>query len=438
MAIWQVEADGLRSSFPPLESSTTIPVPRLRTTLLGRAELQADIQRLVADERLVTLLGPGGIGKTSLAVAVAWEVGGSRPLRFVDLARLSDPAAVGQRLAEGIVSSDHDEQRDPIDRIIDRLRVSTDLVVIDNAEHVLDSVAAAVDRVLAHEIKGSFLITSRQPLGLAEEFIVGVPPLDLPDGGDDLGATGRAPSVQLFLERARAARPDFELPSGRLPVVAHICRRLDGLPLAIELAAGRASLLALDDIAAMLDDQLRLLRQVRSARDRRHRSLEAVVGWSVDQLSPDARELFDRLSVMAGGFGLDAAEALLHQCDLDSIDPLESLDELHGASLLAVEPAGSRFRMLEPIRQFAAAELADRGLEADTRRAHAQWVTALFTDAHRLRDRPRTAAFERLDAAADQLIAAVTWIAESGARDLAGQIAFPLSLVVPDPRRPGW
>lgn len=425
VAIWQVEGPGLRSSFPPLESATTIPVPRLRTTLLGRDELQANIQSLVADEKLVTLLGPGGIGKTTLAVAVAWEVGSARPLRFVDLARLTDPAGVHQRLAEGVVSADHDDQRDPVERIVDRLRANTDLVIIDNAEHVLDSVADAVDRVLAHEVKGSFLITSRQPLGLAEEHIVGIPPLDLPDGGDDLGATGRSPSVQLFIERARTARPDFDVPSGHLPVVAHICRRLDGVPLAIELAAGRASVLALDDIAALLDDQLRLLRQVRSTRDRRHRSLEAVVGWSVDQLSRGGRELFGRLSVMAGGFGLEAAGSLLWQCNLASIDVLDGLEELHSASLLAVEPEGSRFRMLEPIRQIAAAELAERGLEVETRRAHARWVIDLLSDAHRRRDRTRADAYSRLDADADQLIAAVTWIAEAGERDLAGVIAFP-------------
>ncbi len=425
VAIWQVEGTGLRSSFPPLEAAASIPVPRLRNALLGRAELLAEIEGLVGDEKLVTLLGPGGIGKTSLAVAVAWELGGGRPIRFVDLARVTDPTAVHHRLAEGIVSADHDDQRNPVERIVDRLRVNTDLVIVDNAEHVLDSVAEAVDAVLAHEIKGSFLVTSRQPLGLAGELIVGVPPLELPGGSDDLGATGRTPSVQLFIERARAVRPDFEVPSGRLPVVAHICRRLDGVPLAIELAAGRASLLALDDIAAMLDDQLRLLRQVRSSRDRRHRSLEAVVGWSVDQLSVDARELFGRLSVMAGGFGLDAAEALCNHGDLTTIDVLEALDELHGASLVAVEPEGSRFRMLEPIRQIAAAELAARELETETRTAHARWVHELALDAHRRRDATRKAAYERLDENADQLVAAVTWIADTGRRDLAGEIAFP-------------
>ena len=242
----------------------------------------------------------------------------------------------------------------------------------------------------------------------------------------NLSATGRSPSVELFIDRARALQPEFSVADGLLPVVAHICRRLDGIPLAIELAAGRASLLSIEDIAARLDDQLRLLRQVRSQRDRRHRSLEVVVRWSVEQLSPDARQVFDRLSVMAGSFGLAGVEALLVGCGLEAVDALEAVDELHGASLIMVEPGGSRFRMLEPIRQFAAAELVERGLEPTTRRAHAQWVTGLASDAHRRRDASRAEARRRLDAEADQVLAALTWIADSGQADLAGGLAYPV------------
>ncbi|MGI9596702.1 MAG: BTAD domain-containing putative transcriptional regulator [Acidimicrobiales bacterium] len=425
IAVWQVDGPGVRASFPPLDSRGPISLPRLRSGLLGRAELVEEVKTKVGDQKLVTLLGPGGIGKTSLALAVAWEIAGSRPLTFVDLARVSDPAAVEHRMVDAIVTSDHDGDQPPMDRIADRLRANTDLVVIDNAEHVLDAVAATVDHVLQYELKGSFLVTTRHPLGLPDETIIGVPPLELPADGDDLGATGRSPSVKLFIERARAIRPDFEIPNGLLPVVAHICRRLDGIPLAIELAAGRASLLSIDDIAARLDDQLRLLRQVRSSRDRRHQSLEAVVGWSVDQLSADAREVFDRLSIMAGGFGIDGAETMLHHCDLGSIDVLQALDELYGASLLTVEPEGSRFRMLEPIRQIAAAELAQRDLEPETRTAHARWLIDLVIDAHTRRDETKAAALDKIDDEGDQLRAVIAWIAEAGRADLATEIAFP-------------
>ena len=425
---WQVVGDGLRSSFPPLPSLDPAALPRLRGELLGRVELVAAVAEQIADESLVTLLGPGGIGKTSLALAVAWHAVDARPVTFVDLARVSDPDAVADRLADAVAGPDHEQGtvRAPADRLAERLAGATDLVVVDNAEHVLDAVAAVVDQVLGHQLKGSFLVTSRQPLGLADEVIVGVPPLGVPADDADLADTGRAPSVQLFVDRARAIRPDINLPDGLLPVVAHICRRLDGIPLAIELAAGRASLLSVDDIAARLDDQLRLLRQVRSQRERRHRSLEAVVSWSVDQLSDDAYEVFQRLSVMAGSFGLDGAERILDLCGLASVEVLEALDELHGASLVTVEPDGSRFRMLEPIRQFAAARLAERDATADTRRAHARWAVALVVAAHACRDETRGAALAAIDAEADQLLAALGWMVESGDVELAGEVAFPV------------
>lgn len=426
MTIWQVTGAGLAASFPPLPSRDPSSLPRLRGPLLGRDDLVDRVVEVVGDEDLVTLLGPGGIGKTSAALAVAWTVLDGRPVTFVDLARVDDPEAVPDRLAEAVATNrDDDGDRSPAERIADRLITSTDLVVIDNAEHVLDAVASVVEEVLRHQLKGSFLITSRQPLGLADEVMVGVPPLRVPDDGDDLAATGASPSVELFVERARVGQPEFRLADGLLPVVAHICRRLDGIPLAIELAAGRASVLSVDDIAARLDDQLRLLRQVRSQRERRHRSLEAVVGWSVEQLTPASREVFDRMSVMAGSFGLPGLESVLDHAGLGHIDALEAVDELNGASLVTVERGGSRFRMLEPIRQFANAELIERGLEVETRRAHARWLIDLANDAHLRRDATRREARVRLDAEADQVVAAMTWVADTGQADLAGPLAYP-------------
>ena len=426
--VWQVSGPGLRTAFPPLRAAGPASLPRLRSTLLGRDQLVAEVVDLVGTHPLVSLVGPGGIGKTSLALAAAWAVAGTRPVVFVDLATTADPAAVADRLAQEVSPSYLDDDRPPERRLADRLRISTDLVVVDNAEHVLDAVAAALEPTLAGELKGSFLVTSRQPLGLVGEAIVGIPPLALPEEDADLGDTGRSPSVQLFLARARTARHDAVVPPGLLPVVAHICRRLDGIPLAIELAAGRASLLSVDDIAARLDDQLRLLRQVRSSRERRHRSLEAVVGWSVDQLTPPTRQLFARLAVMAGPFDLAAAEALTARCGLGAIDVLEGLDELHDASLLAVDGAGgagtARFRMLEPIRQMAEAELTAAGLLDETRRAHAGWLIELVTDAHARRDHTRPLAFAGLDRYGSQLRAAVAWIADTGALDLARPIAL--------------
>ena len=426
MAIWQVTGPGLRASFPPLPSRDPTTLPRLRGRLLGRDDLVDRVTALVGDEALVTLLGPGGIGKTSTALAVAWRAVEGRPVTFVDLARVDDPEAVPERLAEALTTGHDEDDRDAVDRIADRLSTSTDLVVIDNAEHLLDSVATVVERVLDHQLKGTFLVTSRQPLGLADEVMVGVPPLEVPADDDDLTTTGRSPAVELFLARARVGRPEFRLPDGLLPVVAHICRRLDGIPLAIELAAGRSSLLSVDDIAARLDDQLRLLRQVRSQRERRHRSLEAVVRWSVDQLSPDARELFERASVMAGSFDLDGIESVLGHARTPPIDTLDAIEELDAASLITVETGGSRFRMLEPIRQFAAAELAARDQDLATRRAHAIWVTELAAASHEQRGRDRSRLLARLETERDQVLAALNWVADTGQSDLAGELAYPI------------
>ncbi|MCP5035869.1 MAG: tetratricopeptide repeat protein, partial [Actinomycetia bacterium] len=423
----QINGPGLTTTFPPLRAVGPASLPRLRNNLVGRDTLTAEVVDKISTEVLVTLLGPGGIGKTSTAVAAAWELVGIRPVRFVDLGRVSDPAAVIDRMAEDLISSDLDEEGDSLEQIIDRLRTSTDLIIVDNAEHVLDAVAEVVDTALQHDIKGTFLVTSRRPLGLPDETIIGIPPLAVPGSDADLDSTEQSPSVQLFVSRVRATRPEAQIPNGLLPVVAHICRRLDGIPLAIELAAGRASLLSVDDIAARLDDQLRLLRQVASSRERRHRSLEAVVGWSVDLLSPSARELFDRLSVMSGSFGLDGAGTLITNCELDPDDTMDDLDELQRASLLVVEPGGSRFRMLEPIRQAAAAELAMRGLEEETRRAHALWLIGLVTEAHQRRDETKAEALAAVDAESDQLRAAITWIADSEQADLAAPIAYHAS-----------
>ncbi len=424
----QVMAPGLAVDFPPLATPGTTRLPRLRTTLVGRDELVTDVVERLDDRALVTLLGPGGVGKTSLALAAAWRLADIRPVVFVDLARVSEPGAVVEQIVEQLPLPEHTSALPPVDRIVDRLAGAGDVLVIDNAEHLLDAVADVADSVLNGDTKGALLVTSRQPLGLADEELVAVPPLDLPADGDDLTEARRSPSVKLFMERVRAAGGDREIAPGLLPVVAHICRRLDGLPLAIELAAGRSAVLSVEEIASRLDDQLRLLRQLQSKRDRRHRSLEAVVRWSAEQLSPPARELFDRLSVMAGAFDISAAEGLATASGLDAADVLDSLDELVGASLVVTEATGSRIRMLEPIRQFAAAELRERGLEDATERAHLAWVSDLLVTSHNTRDESRAATLAAVDAQAEQVAAALDRLAALDEPELVLRVAIPASM----------
>ncbi len=422
--VFQVTAPGLAAAFPPLASRLSTPLPALRTELLGRTDLLDRLETLTEDHNLVTLLGPGGIGKTSLALATAWRLADIRSVVFVDLARVTDPTAVTERVIEAVGVPDHEDGLGPLTRLARHLRHSGELVVLDNAEHVLDEVAGIAEEVLGSETKATLLVTSRRPLGVRDEELVPVPPLDLPDSDDDLETARRSAAVTLFLDRVRSGPTGAEIPAGLVPVVSHICRRLDGIPLAIELAAGRASILAVDEIAARLDDQLRLLRQLQSTRDRRHRSLEAVVGWSVDQLSPSARELFDRLAVMSGPFDAAGAEALITRCGLSALSTLDDLEELAGASLVVAEPGEGRLRLLEPIRQYARAELLERGLDHETHRAHARWMADEVQAAVPRPGEGRNRAASALDGRAEQLMAAIDWLAGVDEPELILDIAF--------------
>lgn len=409
VAIFQLVGGGLPAAFAPVISHGPSDLPRPRHSLLGREEERERLVDLVTAEPLVTLLGAGGIGKTSLALSVGWALADSRTVAFVDLASLQDPGQVAARVAEVLVGIDTGGTRTPLERIVDRLSANDDLLIIDNAEHLLGAVASLADELLSARLNGSVLVTSRHPLAVGGENVLTLAPLPLPGVDDDLNETGSNPSVRLFIERMRAASPSVDLPDGMLPVVAHICRRLDGIPLAIELAAGRAALLTVEEIAARLDDQLRLLRQVPATREARHASLEAVVGWSLDQLGTETRALFIRLSVMAGTFDVDGVERFASSAGLDPDGALDGLSEMLAASLLTAEQGSGRLRMLEPIRQFALAELRANGEEAAARGAHADWMTDRAVAAYRAQDDRRAALFRSFDDDADQLIGALRW-----------------------------
>ena len=421
VAVSQLVGAGLPSAFAPLRTSGPSHLPRPRHSLLGRETERGMLADLVTDHPLVTLLGTGGIGKTSLALAVGWTLNESRAVAFVDLASLQDPGQVAARVAETLVGPDAVTHRSPVERIVDRLGANDDLLIIDNAEHLLDAVASLADQLLQAKLSGSVLVTSRHPLAVDGESIFTLPPLPLPNAEDDLSATGSNPSVQLFVERMRAVSPSAELPDGMLPVVAHICRRLDGIPLAIELAAGRTALLTVDDIAARLDDQLRLLRQVPATRAARHANLEAVMTWSLDHLGLRTRTLFSYLSVMAGTFDVAGVEAFAARTGLDPDDALDDVSEMLAASLLAAEPDSGRLRMLEPIRQFALSELRANRHEGAARQAQADWITDRAVEAHRMQDERRVRLYRTFDADADQLIGALRWssdhLSEESSRD---------------------
>ncbi|MBW4722096.1 BTAD domain-containing putative transcriptional regulator [Saccharothrix obliqua] len=385
-------------------------LPAQLTSFVGRAEEVRSVVRALAGSRLVTLLGPGGAGKTRLAVEVAAADPGD--VFFVDLASVvaggDVPRAVVSALGlrERVVSA-------PVDRLVAALAERSVLVVLDNCEHVVADVAVLAGVLLAACPGLRVVATSREALGVTGEVVRPVPPLPV----DDVGS----PAVRLFVDRAVAVNPSFVLDGVSGPLVVEICRALDGLPLAIELAAARVRSLPLAEVAARLGDRFRLLSRGSRAVVARHRTLHAVVEWSWGLLGARERELARRLTVFADGVSLAAAEAV---CGVAGVD--EVLPSLVEKSL--VEVSGGRFRMLETIREFCGARLVEAGEEEVLRRAHAEWVLGLLVEAApRLLRAEQVVWLERLAAEHGNVRAAVRWA-------VSADVALALRLVA----EAGW
>ena len=395
-------------------------LPRALVRMVGRDdELEAVANALDTGEGVVTLLGPGGIGKTTLALAAARRWVGADAARrawLVELAEVSDEAEVERAVAE-VLGVTEGPRGSLLDTILASLRSHPALLVLDNGEHVLGA-AARVARAVAEHVPGArVLATSRERLGVPGEQPVPVAPL---------AATGAA--TTLFAERARAASGAFDLDRER-PVVEQICRRLDGLPLAIELAAARVRTLTPDQLLERLDDRLRLL----AGRDRtaaaRHRTLRATIAWSHDLLSEDERRVFQRLSVFTGPFDLAAAEAVVADDRLAAVEVDHLLGDLVERSMVVAEPGmhGRRFRLLETLRLAAAEHLAADADPDAVRRRHASWCRAqVAAVGDLLTGHDEIDGVARLAELWPNLRAAVGWACAVGDRSLAGALVGPL------------
>jgi predicted ATPase/class 3 adenylate cyclase len=373
--IHELVIEGLPSEFPPLktlEVPSTLPSPL--TSFVGRQREANRVTELVRTNRLVTLIGPGGTGKTRLAVEVARRSLDAFPdgSYFVDLSPITDPLLVPDSIASALRLVPERSGRSVLQILQEHLRDRTALLILDNFEQVLpgaDTVAALLGA--APHIR--VLATSRAPLRLSGEQAFPVPPLGILDATDDLAALRQSEAVSLFVDRATAVDPVFSLADDDVPIVAEICARLDGLPLAIELAASRVRLLPPRQLLERLEPALPML--VGGPRDapERQRTLEAAIGWSHDLLDEAARVLFHRLSVFAGGWTLDAVMDVADPVG-DLGDVLGGLDSLVQHSLVHRVPGDTqgRLRMLETIREFALARLDASEDGPDVRRRHAQ------------------------------------------------------------------
>ncbi len=371
--VWQVVVPGVEGQFPPLKSLDAVPnnLPMALSTFVGR---QAEIEAVVAlsrGNRLVTVTGSGGAGKTRLAQQVAAQLAEQfvDGAWWVDLAPLDAGSVV--RVTAGVVSVKEPEV------LADRLVGRSLLLVFDNCEHVLDVVAPLVDEVLRKCPGVRVLATSRGSLDVPGEVTWRVPPLGLPVASEHLPVERLAQfdAVRLFLDRARRARPNFVLTSENGAAVAEVCSRLDGLPLAIELAAARAKSLTPAQILVGLENSLRLLTGGSRLVLARQQTLEASIAWSHDLLSESERVLLRRVSVFADGWDLEAAEQVCADDGvvLDAMGVLDGLERLIDQSLVRVDDDGgrARYRVLETVRQFGAARLAVAGESDDLARRHA-------------------------------------------------------------------
>jgi predicted ATPase/DNA-binding SARP family transcriptional activator len=385
-------------------------LPAPVSSFVGRAEELERVGRLLADGRLVTLLGPGGAGKTRLAVEAAGRYGGEA--RFVDLAAIvaggevpsATLSALGVR--ESRVLDATPGQADPVTRLTEALAGRRMLLVFDNCEHVLDDAARLVRGLLGACPGLRVLATSREALAITGEVVCPLAPLPLPEGPVPAEEAARYPGVRLFAERAAAVRPGFEV-SDDLAAVLEICRSLDGLPLAIELAAARLRTLSAGEVAARLggDDRFRLLSRGDRTAAPRHQTLRAVVEWSWDLLAEPERTLARRLTVFTGGATAEAAATVSGLHPDDTADLLADLAE---KSL--VERVGGRYRMLDTIRAFCAERLAESGEEDRMRRAHLDYFLALAerADPH-LRADEQVEWLDRLTAEHGNMHAALRW-----------------------------
>ncbi len=382
LEIVQVLVPELRANFPPLRSldSRRNNLPAQLTSFIGRESDMAAVKSLVATTRLVTMTGSGGTGKTRLALQVAADLveDFSDGLWFVELAAVGDPEGVPSAVASALgLREDHSDQL--LSTLQDFLIGKELLLVLDNCEHVLPGCAALAASLLASCPRLRILATSREPMSISGETIIGIPSLPFPPTQGVVGsALGDYEAVRLFVDRAKSAVSGFVLSADNSNAVARICSRLDGVPLAVELAAARVRSLSVGQIAERLEDSFRLLTGGSRTALPRQQTLHATIDWSYQLLAEPERAVLRRLSVFVGGWTLESAEAVCSGEDVDRAEVLDLVARLVERSLIVFDHGPNpRYRFLETVRQFAREKLLDSGEIENVRDGHLAWFVEL-------------------------------------------------------------
>jgi predicted ATPase/DNA-binding SARP family transcriptional activator len=405
-------------------------LPARLTSFIGRDDELELLSGLLDASRLVTLAGPGGVGKTRLATEAAVRHRAHRRGRcwLISLADASDASGVADAIMSGLAATASSPARaaeSDTDRIVGLLGIDESLLILDNCEQAATAVAQLTGQLLQRQPHLTILATSREPLEVVGEALLRLGPLPLPPAGPDTARTFASPAVRLFLERAAAVRPGFELDETTMRPVVDIVRRLDGLPLALELAAARLRTMTADQIAARLGDRFRLLASGNRSAQPRQQTLQAVIGWSWDLLTDEERTLARRISMFTAGTGLDAIEAICSDDALPAGDFAYVFDSLVGKSLVEQDPEGCR--MLESIRSFASEQLRLSGeLEAVRGRFTRHYAKMAEELEPHLRSERQPDALRTLKAEYDNLIAALGTAIDSGDATDASRILGPL------------
>ena len=423
---------------PTISASTPAPprtpnnLPHQRTRFIGREREIRECTALLREARVLTLTGIGGSGKTRLALAIAHAVAGEFPegIWFVDLSALTEPTLLAGTIASAVGLGEA-PGRDALDVVGDHFAERHALLILDNCEHLTDATSAFADALLAKSNALTILATSREGLGMDGERIIAVKPLPLPDASRvDPAEVSDTDSVKLFVDRAVLASPGFAVTRANAGAVAEICRRLDGIPLAIELAAARIKVLSPEEIRLRLDDRFRLLSGSSRGVMPRHQTLTATIQWSYDQLPEGERRLFRMFSVFAGGWALAAATDVAGP-DADDFAILETIGHLVDKSLVYVQPSGSvdetRYGVLETVRQYGKERLLDAGEATEARLRHLSTFSAMAEAAYAERHRREDFWTAKLDADHDNLRAALETARQTSAEAhlrLAGALAW--------------
>ena len=424
--VFQLDADGLVREFPPLRSldNPELPnnLPSDLSSFVGRKAELEEVRALVESNRLVTLAGAGGSGKTRLALQVAAELldGSGEGAWFVDLSLVTDPEAVAGSVLSAL-GARRTVDRPPLEHLVDLLRTQRVLVVLDNCEHLVDACAKVADLVRRSCSAVHVLATSREPLGTDGEHVYRLRPLSLPAAGADrVEALAGSEAVQLFVERARARDGSLDLGDADAALVGSICRRLDGVPFAIELAAARLSTMSLVDLNDRLDQRFRLLTGGSRTAVARQRTLQATVDWSYDLLGQREQQVLGLLSVFSGSFDLAAAEAVCAPAVASVFEVADAVGSLVSKSLVSAERSSGtlRYRLLETMRQYGADQLVRTGGEAavgDVRSAHALYYLKLAEEAApELLGQGQATWLRRLDPDWDNLRTALEYLSAEG------------------------